>query len=115
MSTTSTPTRNSTAPLVAVLAYARLRPEARVRRLAVLAAWPIVGTGLALLWYFLHAVSYRLPRSMTGSEMVLYDFGMFLWFGVALAAAFAVAARTYDGWRSPPAPGRSVRRPGSSP
>lgn len=86
-------------PLVAVLAYARLRPEAGVRKLAVLAAWAIVGTGLALLGYILHPVSYRLPRSMSGSKMVLYDVGTFLWFVVALTAAYAVAARTYDGWR----------------
>lgn len=88
-----------TAPLVAVLAYARLRPEAGVRLLAGLAAWAIVGTGLALMGYILHAVSYRLPRSMSGSEMVLYDVGTFLWFVVALTAAYAVTARTYDGWR----------------
>lgn len=82
-----------TAPVVATLVY---RSTARVttRRLAGLVTWGLVGSGAAVVAVYLTGVSYVLPRPLTGLEQVLYDAGLFLWFVLALTAAYAVAART---------------------
>jgi hypothetical protein len=58
-----------------------------------LLGWGVVGSGLGVLGVYVVAVSYQLPRALTDREMVLYDAGMFLWFAVALAAAYVVAGR----------------------
>lgn len=79
-----------TAPVVATLCYLRVR-EASARRILGLLGWGVVGSGLGVLGVYVVAMSHRLPRALTGPEMVLYDLGMFLWFVVALAVAYAVA------------------------
>lgn len=81
-----------TAPVVATLVYLRFADATR-RQVLTLLAWGFVGSGLAVLAVYLQAVGRELPRAMTETEMVLYDLGLFLWFVVALAAAYAVAAR----------------------
>lgn len=85
-----------TASTVAVLAYLYVRPETRIRWLVVLLCWGVVGSGLALLGVFLIGSSYQLPRSMTDQELVLFDLGLFLWFVLALAGAYVLAARSID-------------------
>ncbi len=80
-----------TAPAVATLVYLRVRSATR-RRAFGLVGWGAVATGLGVLGVYVVAVSYQLPRALTGLEMVLYDLGMFLWFVVVLAAVYAVAA-----------------------
>ncbi|MDS0297378.1 hypothetical protein NDI76_01310 [Halogeometricum sp. S1BR25-6] len=79
-----------TAPVVATLCYLRVR-EASSKRILGLLGWGVAGSGLGVLGVYVVAVSYLLPRELTGQEMVLYDLGMFLWFVVALAAAYVVA------------------------
>lgn len=83
-----------TAPVVAVLTYLRMRPETGYRRLRGLLVWGLLGSGFAVLGVYLLASSHQLPRPMTEPEMVLYDFGLFLWFVLALTGAYGVAART---------------------
>lgn len=85
-----------TAPTVAVFAYGYARPDTIVRRLLALAGWCVVGSGLALLGMYLHAVSYRLPRPMTEPEMALYDLGLFCWFVASLTGIYVLAARRGD-------------------
>jgi len=41
---------------------------------------------------YLGVVNYYLPRAMTGTEMVVYDLGLFLWFVASLTAMYEVAA-----------------------
>ena len=81
-----------TAPVVATLSYLSAR-EATRRRVFLLVAWGFVGSGVAVLLVYLAVAGHVLPRAMTESEMALYDAGMFLWFVLALAAAYVVAAR----------------------
>jgi hypothetical protein len=81
-----------TAPTVAVLAYVAIAPGVSGRRIVGLLAWGGVGSGLAILTYFLVGVSYRLPRTPSGREMVLFDLVVFLWFVGALTASYAAAA-----------------------
>jgi hypothetical protein len=81
-----------TAPAVATLCHLRVRSATRGRILALL-GWGVAGSGLGVLGVYVVAVSYRLPRALTAREMVLYDAGMFLWFVVVLAVAYAVAGR----------------------
>lgn len=85
-----------TAPAVASLAYLRYRPDTSVRTMGLLLAWGFVGTGLAILAVALHAISYQLPRAMTEPEMILYDFGLFLWFVASLSGTYTMAARTAE-------------------
>lgn len=80
-----------TAPVVATLVYLRFADATR-RQLLALLAWGLFGTGAAVILVYLQVVGTELPRAMTGLEMVLYDLGLFLWFVVALAAAYAAAA-----------------------
>lgn len=80
-----------TAPIVATLTYLRVRNATR-RRVFALLAWGFVGSGAAVLGVYLAVVGYELPRALTGLEMVLYDLGMFLWFVLTLAAAYALSA-----------------------
>lgn len=82
-----------TAPLVAVLTYLHLRPETGKRRMAIFVGWGFVGTGLALLGFVLHALSFELPRAMTEPELIVYDLGLFLWFVLSLTVAYSLAAR----------------------
>lgn len=81
-----------TAPVVATLVYLRFRDATRGRILALL-VWGAVGSGIAVLGIYVATVNYQLPRALTDLEMVLYDLGMFLWFVLALAAVYAIAAR----------------------
>ncbi|SDM60460.1 hypothetical protein SAMN04487949_2229 [Halogranum gelatinilyticum] len=81
-----------TAPVVATLLYVRLRATTRQQVLALL-GWGVVGSGLAVLGVYLRVVGYYLPRPLTPTEMVLYDFGMFLWFVLGLSAVYVLAAR----------------------
>lgn len=46
-----------------------------------------------MLGYYLVGVSYQLPRALTDWELMVADLGMFLWFVLALAAVYGVAAR----------------------
>lgn len=85
-----------TAPTVAVLTYLYMRSETRLGRLVALLGGGFVGTGLAVLGVYVVASSYRLPRPMTDPELVLYDFGLFLWFVLSLAGVYAVVARRTD-------------------
>lgn len=80
------------APTVATLAYLASRPDASGRRITGLLGWGGVGSGLAILVFFVIVVQYQLPRSLTGPEMVVLDVAMFLWFVGALTAAYVVAA-----------------------
>lgn len=80
-----------TAPVVATLVYLRFRDATR-RRILALLAWGAVGSGIGVLGLSLSVVNYQLPRAMTDLEMILYDLGMFLWFVLALAAVYAIAA-----------------------
>lgn len=80
-----------TAPIVATLIYLFVRKTSAWRTLGLL-AWGVVGSGLGVLGVYLVAGSYRLPRALTNWEMMVYDFGMFLWFVLALAAVYGVAA-----------------------
>lgn len=82
-----------TAPVVATLLYRRTRGVGRRAALALL-AWGLVGSGAAVLAVYAGVVGFELPRALTEFERVLYDLGMFLWFVLALAGAYAVAART---------------------
>lgn len=82
-----------TAPVVAVFVYLRCH-EASYQRLATLLGWGIVGSGVAVIGHYLLTVNYFLPRPLTGAEMVVYDFGMFLWYVLALAGMYTVAARS---------------------
>lgn len=88
-----------TAPVVATLGYLYREPATGMVRLIALLAWGGIGSGLGVLGVYLVAVSYELPRPLTSSEMLLFDLGMFLWFVLALTAAYAVAARA-DGMRA---------------
>lgn len=85
-----------TAPAVAVLTYRYLHPEPRLRWLLALLCWSALGTGVAVLGAFVAGTTYRLPRPMTGTEMVLYDLGLFLWFVLSVPGAFALVARRTD-------------------
>lgn len=55
---------------------------------------------LTLLSVIYHALTYQLPRPLTGSEMPLYDLVLFLWFVGTPAAAYAIAARRLPSSRS---------------
>ncbi|WP_152041919.1 hypothetical protein [Salinigranum salinum] len=80
---------------VAVLLYVRDRPTTGRRRLLALGAWGFVGTTAAGLLTVLVALGTRLPRPYEAWEFFLLDLGVFLWFVVALAGAFVVAARQH--------------------
>lgn len=82
----------ATAPVVAVLAYVAIHPEVSRRRVLALLSWGAVGSGLAILAFFVIGVQYQLPRPLTGLEMVVLDFAMFLWFVGTLTAAYVAAA-----------------------
>lgn len=82
----------ATAPAVAVLTSLHFR-EASYQRLAALLVWGVVASGAAVLGLYLLTVNYTLPRPLTGMEMVAYDFGMFLWFVLALVGTYVAAAR----------------------
>lgn len=81
-----------TAPLVATLVYHRFADPTR-RQILALLAWGFLASWLAVFAVYFQAVGTELLRVMTGLEMVLYDLGLFLWFVLALAAAYAFAAR----------------------
>lgn len=82
-----------TAPIVGTLVYLHFR-DVTMRWIIGLAVWGFVGSGIAVIGVYLRVVNVILPRSLTESEMVLYDFGMFLWFVCALAAVYALAAHS---------------------
>lgn len=84
-----------TAPVVATLVYLRFRDATR-RRILALLVWGAVGSGIGVLGVYVSIVNYQLPRAMTDLEMSLYDLGMFLWFVLALAALYAIAAKRRD-------------------
>lgn len=65
-----------TAPVVATLCYLRVR-EASWKRILGLLGWGVASSGLGVLGVYVVAVSYRLPRALTGPEMALYDLGLF--------------------------------------
>jgi uncharacterized membrane protein YidH (DUF202 family) len=79
-------------PVVATLAAIRVRQETSLLRALGLLLWGVVGSGGAVLLVYLQAVSMELPRPLSGTEMVLFDLGMFLWFVGVLAAGYAHAA-----------------------
>jgi hypothetical protein len=79
---------------VAVALYLRLRPSTGRRRGAVRVAWGFLGTTAAGLLVVLVAIGTRLPRPYEAWEFFLLDLGVFLWFVVALAGAYAAAALT---------------------
>lgn len=85
-----------TAPVVATLLYLHLRDATRWQTLLLL-AWGAVGSGLGILGVYLVAVGYELPRVLTPVEMVLWDFGLFLWFVLVLGVTYVVTARR-RGW-----------------
>lgn len=80
------------APAVATLVYLHAR-EASVRHVLALTVWGVASSGVAILTYLVLVANYRLPRELTGAEMAVYDFGLFLWFTLTLAGIYAVAAR----------------------
>lgn len=84
-----------TTPVVATLVYLHYADATRRQTIALL-AWGALGSAAAVLLVYLQVVGRELPRAMTGTEMVLYDLGMFLWFVFALAGAYAMAARNED-------------------
>ncbi|EMA29716.1 hypothetical protein [Haloarcula japonica] len=84
-----------TAPVTATLLYLHAKP-ASYQRVAALAVWGFIGSGAAILGVYLGTVNYYLPRSLTATEMVGYDLGLFLWFVAALTAMYGLAARTAD-------------------
>lgn len=79
---------------VALLLYVRIRPTSGRRRLLLLASWGFLGTTAAGLLTILVAIGTRLPRPYEMWEFFLLDFGVFLWFVLALSGAFVAAART---------------------
>lgn len=85
-----------TAPLVACLAYVAASAQVDRRRFGFLVLWSFVGTGLALLAVVAVATTEYLPRALADPEQVLWDTALFVWFVVALALPYAVAAR-WDG------------------
>jgi hypothetical protein len=80
---------------VALLLYVRLRPATEPHRLVALAVWGFVGTTVAGLVTVLVAMGTRLPRPYEAWEFFVLDLGVFLWFVLALSAAFVAAARTH--------------------
>lgn len=84
---------------VALAVYVRLRPTTGHRRLLTLAGWGFAGTTAAGLLTVLVVLGTRLPRPYEAWEFFVLDLGVFLWFVLALTAAFVAAART-RGWRS---------------
>jgi len=81
-----------TAPATATLLSLHIR-AATYQRIAGFAVWGLVGSGSAMIGVYLGTVNYSLPRSLTGTEMVVYDLGLFFWFVTSLTAMYGVAAR----------------------
>ncbi|MFC7078675.1 hypothetical protein [Haloarcula halophila] len=79
-------------PVVATLLFARVRPRTPPLQTVGLLLWGAAGSGIAVLLVYVQAVSMELPRPLSGTEMVLFDVGMFCWFVGVLAAGYAHAA-----------------------
>ncbi|WP_255194879.1 hypothetical protein [Halorarius litoreus] len=80
-----------TAAVVATVCYLHRRDTPRLQALALL-VWGVVASGAGVLGVYLLTVGDQLPRALTETEIVLYDFGLFLWFVLTLAVAYWVAA-----------------------
>lgn len=88
-----------TAPLIASLAYVRNSDGVDRRQFGFLVLWSFLGTALALLFVVAYVQSGRLPEPATDVDRVVWDTGLFLWFVLALSAAYGLSAR-WDGKRA---------------